>query len=208
MRRQRAFTLIEMIVVIAVVGVIVALTVPSFNDYILVQRLKSINAQLVTDFNLARSEAVARNTIGRVVFDDTDASNTCYTVFTNPVGAFLTQRCDCKLGPGLACSTSNANAAFRSNEVRTVVVPRSGGITVMAVGNTLVGTNPTPAMGFNNITGGLVSIPTDFVPDLMDSFSVETAINSTRLLRTVVGRAGRPTVCSVGSANLGASACP
>ncbi len=207
MHRQRAFTLVEMIVAIAIVGVLVALAVPSFNDYILVQRLKSTSAQLVTDFNLARSEAVARNTIARVVFD-ADTTNTCYTLFTNPVGAGSAQRCDCKLGPGLACANTNGTAALRSSEIRTVQVPRASGVTVLAAGNVLGGVNPTPAMGFNNVTGGLMGIPTDQGALPINSFTVETATDATRLLRTVLGRAGRPTVCSVGSGNLGASACP
>jgi len=209
MRRQHAFTLIELLVAVAVVAIVLTIAVPSFFDYLLVQRLKSINAQLVTDFNFARSEAVTRNTISRVVFDD-NATLTCYTIFTNPVNPSalqvpVSQRCDCKLGPGLACSTSNANAALLSTEIRTVQVLRSSGVTVLAPGNATTGTG-SPAVGFNNVTGGLLGIPNDQGAIAVNAFTAETAISSTRLLRTVLGRAGRPTVCSVGS-SLGASAC-
>lgn len=195
--RQRGFTLIEVIAAVTVVGVLLTLAAPSMYDYILVQRLKSTNAQLVTDFNFARSEAVTRNMILRVVFDS-DTNNTCYVLFTNPTGAGTSQRCDCKLGPGAACSGS----ASTSSEVRTVVIPRSTGVTVTALGNNATG----PAVGFDNVTGGLVSIPNDTGGTQVTSFNAETAISSSRLLRTTLAGSGRPTVCSVGS-SLGAAAC-
>ena len=68
--RRTGFSLIEALVAVAVLGILLALVGPSFKDYLLVQRLKSINAQLVTDLNFARSEAVTRNNFARVVFRD------------------------------------------------------------------------------------------------------------------------------------------
>jgi len=198
MRRTAGFTLIELLVAVAVVAVLLTLAGPAMYDYMLVQRLKSINSQLVTDLNFARSEAVTRNTFLRVVFDS-DSNVTCYTLFTNPAGAPNTQRCDCKLGPGAACSASD------SSEVRTVVVQRSTGVLVQAPGNVTTGTG-SPAVGFNNTTGGLLGIPTDKGVLPIDHFTMETSLSSTRLLRTVLSGAGRATVCSVGS-NLGAVSC-
>ena len=47
-RAQRAFTLIEMLVVIVIAGVVLALVAPSFREMILMKRLSGINSQLVT----------------------------------------------------------------------------------------------------------------------------------------------------------------
>lgn len=58
MRRVLGLTLIELMITIAVVGVLLALAAPSFYEFMLVQRLKGVNAELVTDLQLARSEAV------------------------------------------------------------------------------------------------------------------------------------------------------
>lgn len=198
MRRQHAFTLVELMVAVAVVAVVLTIALPSFFDYLLVQRLKGINAQIVTDLNYARGEAPTRGTIVRVVFGS-DTTSTCYTVFTNPPTADVAQRCNCTLGPGSACSGTS------SAEIRTVQVPLSSGISVQAPGNIVVGTGP-PALGFNNVTGGLLGLPTDKGALAIDWFQIEASISPTRLLRTKLGKTGRPTVCSVGN-NLGAVAC-
>ena len=201
--RRTGFSLIEALVAVAVLGILLALVGPSFKDYLLVQRLKSINAQLVTDLNFARSEAVTRNNFARVVFRDDDPAQTCYTIFVNPPGVGPANRCNCNLGPGAAC-TFPGNAG--SVEIRTVQVPRSTGVTVTAPGNSAPGANPFPAVGFSNLHGGLLSIPTDQSSSPATSFQMQTAANAGLLLRTVLGRNGRPTVCSVGN-NLGAEAC-
>ncbi len=203
--RERAagFSLIEVLVAIGVIGLLLALVGPSFKDYLLVQRLKSIHAQVVTDMNFARSEAVARNNFARVVFRDDDPNQTCYTIFVNPPGVGFANRCNCNLGPGAAC-TFPGNAG--SVEIRTVQVPRSSGVRVTAPGNSATGVNPFPAVGFSNLHGGLLSIPTDQSASPATSFQIETAANAGLLLRTVLGRNGRPTVCSVGD-NLGAQPC-
>ena len=65
--RQRGFTLIELMVVVAVLGTLVMLVAPSFRDMILMQRLRGINAQVTTDMQFARSEAVSRGRTARVV---------------------------------------------------------------------------------------------------------------------------------------------
>ena len=56
MRFQRAFTLVELMIAIAVVGVLLMLAAPGFRDFILMQRLKSVSAQLATDLQYARSQ--------------------------------------------------------------------------------------------------------------------------------------------------------
>ncbi|HRC39206.1 MAG TPA: prepilin-type N-terminal cleavage/methylation domain-containing protein, partial [Rubrivivax sp.] len=46
---QAAFTLVELMIAIAVVAVVLVLAAPSFRELIEMQRLRSVNAQLVTD---------------------------------------------------------------------------------------------------------------------------------------------------------------
>ncbi|HEY7886272.1 MAG TPA: GspH/FimT family pseudopilin [Cellvibrionaceae bacterium] len=60
MQRMRGFTIIELMVTIAVVGVLVALAAPSFRTMILNQQSEGLGENLVTAFQLARSEAVRR----------------------------------------------------------------------------------------------------------------------------------------------------
>jgi type IV fimbrial biogenesis protein FimT len=198
MKRHRGFTLVELIIVIAVVGMVLALAVPSFRDFMLVQRLKSTNAQLVTDLMLARSEAVGRGTYLRIVFGQS-GQNTCYTLYTNPPGVSNSQRCDCTRGEGLACSLSNP--ANPSVEVRTVVLPLSSSVRV------LTPAQADPAMAFNAVTGGLTAIPTDNTAPPLSLFTIETSIDSARVMRTTIGRAGKVSVCG-SNANLSPQVCP
>ena len=59
------FTLIEMLVVMAIAGILLAVGVPSFQDFVREQRVRSIASDMVGDFALARSEAVRYS--GRVI---------------------------------------------------------------------------------------------------------------------------------------------
>ncbi len=54
------FTLIEAMVVVAVLGVLLALAAPSFRSFIAAQQLKGAGNELLTDMVYARSEALAR----------------------------------------------------------------------------------------------------------------------------------------------------
>ncbi|MDB5762387.1 MAG: methylation [Herminiimonas sp.] len=58
----RGFTLIELMVVIAVTAILLATAAPSFNDIVLGNKLGSYANNLVASASLARSEAIKRNT--------------------------------------------------------------------------------------------------------------------------------------------------
>lgn len=117
------FTIIELMIVVAVTAVILTLAVPSMYQLIVRQRVKAINAALVTDLQYARSEAVSRRRSVQVSFRADHADMTCYTIHTlGIIGS-----CDCRNPPGSAC--------FGFVELRTVQVPRSTTVTVTAPDN-------------------------------------------------------------------------
>ncbi|WP_269619496.1 GspH/FimT family pseudopilin [Zhongshania sp. BJYM1] len=60
--QQRGYTLLELMVTLGIVSILAAVAVPSFNDVIRTQRLRSVASDLNATFQLARSEAVKRNT--------------------------------------------------------------------------------------------------------------------------------------------------
>jgi type IV fimbrial biogenesis protein FimT len=192
-RPTRGFTLTEALVTVAVIGILLGLAAPPFYDYLLVQRLKGVHAQVVSDVVLARAESATRGTILRVAFRE-NTEKTCYTLFVNHYNADTGERCNCT-------NTGSPPCGSLSSEVRTHEVPRSSGVTV------LVATGSDTAFGFSHVTGALVGVPTDQGVLPLDSFTIETSISGGRKLKTILSQAGRPTACSVGGTNLGAPAC-
>lgn len=58
---QLGFTLIELIVTVAVLAIVLATAIPSFSDITLRSKLRTYAADLVASAHLARSEAINRN---------------------------------------------------------------------------------------------------------------------------------------------------
>lgn len=198
-RQPRGFTLIELVSVVAVLGIIIALAAPSFSRMIEMQRLRGVQAQLVTDLQFARSESTSRNLVLRLDFRNTNQLS-CYTLYTAPPGQGGAQRCDCTLGAGNACSALPGHT-----EVRTVQVPASTGVTVLAQ-------QPAdlcePAFGYDPRTGGLLSNPTTRGPQPINSFRIDVYLDNARRLRTMLVGSGRPSVCAPTQSTMPEAACP
>jgi len=66
-RVQMGFTLIELMVTLAVAVILAKLAAPSFQQYILNQRIRNAAYDVVSALSLARSEAITRNTSVNIV---------------------------------------------------------------------------------------------------------------------------------------------
>lgn len=71
MHSSRGFTLIELMVTIAVLAILLTLAAPSFNDFFQRYRLRGAADDVVTLMAMARSEAIARNRNVAIVFSGT-----------------------------------------------------------------------------------------------------------------------------------------
>lgn len=82
---HQGFTLIEMIIAIAVAAILVAIAVPSFLAQIDKNQVKSAADELYAQLQFARSEAVKRNRTVRVYFKKVNADGTqwCYGLKVN-----------------------------------------------------------------------------------------------------------------------------
>lgn len=188
--RMGGFTLIEMIVVVAIVVIVLTLSVPSFRRFTDAQRVSSINATLVTDLQFARAEAAARGERVRMTFR-TNAALTCYTIYTYSSNG---SACDCRQPTPCAA----AGAGF--TEIRTNRIPYDHGVYVYPGQSTL-------EFAFEPLSGGLYTIPKDVAWVPLQSFTVRTFIDAARELRTVVGQSGRPIVCAPPGSQMRESAC-
>lgn len=193
-RRSRAFSLIELLIVIALLAVILALAAGPFRDFILLQRLRSVQAQLLTDMSYARSEAISKGTFVQMRVQSSSAG-TCYIIYsrTDSTGS---NACDC------TASTAAARCAAGTQEIKTVLLPSSDSISVAVPPSTT-----RPAMLTINPRTGGVNI--DVAPESISAnpFWVETQIDTQRRFRTMMSVQGRLQVCSPDITIVGGTAC-
>jgi type IV fimbrial biogenesis protein FimT len=100
-RRQRGITLVEACTVIAVLAILVSTAAPNLQGLIDSRRLDGAAAQLATDIQFVRTEAVSRNLPVRLSFHAT-TEGSCYVVHTGNA-----DQCSCD-APGPAVCSGDA----------------------------------------------------------------------------------------------------
>lgn len=192
--RQSAFTLIEAMIVVAIVVVVLVLAAPSFRDLIEMQRLRSTHAQLVTDLQFTRAEAVSRQKVAVLKLGGAAGADarTCYTIYTCTDASFVNCDCDCTRGAESACVANDS-----TQEVRTVVVQGSKGVEIGQPPNL----SPTTEVRFDPRTGGVQPITiltADGAFPLPWTGAVDTRLtrNAQTTLRTMIGVTGRTSACA------------
>jgi type IV fimbrial biogenesis protein FimT len=129
---QRAFSLVELMVTVAVLSLLMVLAVPSFTEWIQNSRIRTAAESLQNGLQLARAEAVRRN--ARIEFTLVGSGGGWEVRFAGG-GATIQQRSASEGGGGVVVSTTPADAttvAFdglgRADNTLTAInidVPRS-----------------------------------------------------------------------------------
>ena len=181
-RPARGLTLIESLVVLAVLGVLIALVAPSMRGMIARQRVQGVNAELVTALQLARSEVAQRSGMATkvAVSFGADANFTCYSVHTVAAGG----PCDCTRLPGAVCTAP-------AQEIKSMQFARAEGVSVAASSPSGTVVMFAPPLG--------AATPGDLVVDVRDVTS--------GYLRTAINAMGRPSVCSPDGSIKGVGSC-
>lgn len=187
-------TLIELMIVVAVLATLVVLTAPSFKRMIDTQRLRSVNAALITDIQYARAEAASRNERVWMHFNGTGTAFTCYVILIGDATA-----CDCQNTATPVCASPPGSS---NTEIRTVRIPQSLGVTVA-----IPSTQTRTIMGFDPATGRLWGVPVDIPEPATAPFQIQVRNPSIGGFLDEVELTGRPTVCSPSGQLTGVPAC-
>jgi type II secretory pathway pseudopilin PulG len=203
-RWGRGLSLVELMVVIAVAVVIIGLAAPSFIEYIVTQRVRSIHAQLITDLQYARSEAISRGQHVAVRFQFSTGPNgaSCYIIYTRPDPGANPRECDCFAAPGSRCAFAD------TSEVRTVSVPSSLKVLLRVADAQHDILNFSPQTG-SYVIGTIPGASSAMLASLETrGFVVNTRADDERALRVIISSIGRPQLCTPAGSRLGGTRCP
>ena len=126
---QKGFTLIETMVLIALLAILTAIAVPSFKDMMINSRLEGRAREYVTHINWARSLAVSKNEAVNLHIA-TGESSSCYVIFLGQIN-------DC------SCNADGAVCTTPGNDLLVIVLPHSDGVRVSArTGSATIRINP------------------------------------------------------------------
>lgn len=113
MRRARGFTLIELLITITVLGIALAIGMPSYQTWIASTQVRTAAESFLSGLQMAKGEAIARNVPVAFRQDDTTKAAWCVTTTTTSCNAPLRQRSE-KDGGSVVITVAYVNGAAQT----------------------------------------------------------------------------------------------
>ena len=133
-RRDRGFSLIELIVVVAIVAVMAAAALPAISNYIRNYRIKGAAQVVAGEVQTARSKAIMGNTNNGVSFVTVDADSYRWVHEDLAVGQQLGPLSELPIGIRFVASgTANSGPSLRFNRLGGFCNPAAGAPCAAAV---------------------------------------------------------------------------
>ena len=122
--QQAGFTLIEAMVVVAIIGIIASIAVPSFSQSLSEKRTQQAAADIVNAFNEARSQAALSGKAARLLIADDNRSYTVHILEGKPAEAKADQvLLDKKMTTQYLLNESISVTSNLSNKLTILILP-------------------------------------------------------------------------------------
>ena len=185
--RRRGVTIVELMVTLAIIGVLAAIALPSMNSLISRKRLEGLAQELATDLRLLKSHQVNnRPGSGTAIIFGGNTDSLCYMLYVRG-----TSGVDCSCSEAFdqqSCVTLPGQE--KAQMVRHVDIPKSNGIDVIADRTKLV------VRGYNGL------------PQNGQTLRVRLVSTSAGEIVVSTNATGVPAICSVSGAFGSIKACP